>query len=158
VLSYAGGVENYRYILAGMLNEPPEKEAIYGKHSLLGKDAFKEKLFRQGGWKPSEIDFVAQPEYSVLIRRDPEQVRRIVMKVCRVSKKNLIVKKRNNIARKIYGLMLKRETLLKIREIAEILDMSYHGVGSLLIRFEEEVNQSKKLSELVDTIKEKLYI
>jgi hypothetical protein len=140
-----------------MLNESPEKEAIYGKHSLLGKDAFKEKLFRQGGWKPSEIDFVAQPEYGVLIRRNPEQVKRIVMKVCRVSKKNLIVKKRNNIARKIYGLMLKRDTLLKIREIAKILDMSYHGVGSLLIRFEQEVKQSKKLSELVDTIREKLY-
>ena len=74
-----------------------------------------------------------------------------------LSKKNLIAKKRNNIARKIYGLLLKRETLLKIKEIGELLEMTYHGAGSFIIRFEREVAESMELQKIVDEIKRKLY-
>jgi len=157
VLSYAGGVENYRNIFAEMQNEPPEKEAIYGKYSLLGKDAFKEKLVRQHLTKNDEINHDMQPEYGKIIKRDPEFVRDVVAKVMKVKREVLIAKTQNNVPRKLYALMLKREAQLPLAEIGVIMNMKVYAIGDLIRRFEKQVSQSEELSVIANKIKEKLY-
>ena len=157
VLSYASGVENYRYILAGMLNEPPEKEAIYGKYSLLGKDAFKENLVRQHLTKSDEINHDMQPEYGKIIKRDPEFVRDVVANFMNVKKEVLIAKTQNNLPRKLYALMLKRNAHLPLAEIGAIMNMKVYAIGDLIRRFEKQVSQSEELSVIANKIKEKLY-
>ncbi len=161
VLSSAGGVENYRYILAGMLNEPPEKEAIYGKYSLLGSDAFKENLVREhlikNGVKNDETVHAMQPDYGKIIRRDSNFVRDVVADVMGVSFEVLTTKTKNNVARKMYGLMLKREAHLPLSDIAAIMDMKICAVGALLRRFEKEIMKSDELQDIVNKIRGKLY-
>ena len=161
VLSSAGGVENYRYILAGMLNEPPEKEAIYGKYSLLGNDAFKENLVRKHlikqGTKDDETLHTMQPDYGRIIKREPDFVRDVVAGVMGVSPKVLTAKTKKNDARKMYGLMLKREAHLSLSDIASIMDMKIFAVGALLRRFEKEIMKSDGLQDIVNKIRGKLY-
>jgi REP element-mobilizing transposase RayT len=159
VLSSAGGVENYKYILAGMLNEPPEKEAIYGKYSLLGNDAFKEKIVRQHqkSTEKKKKPRHAQPDYRKLTKRSVRSVRDAVSDVMGVSHKILIAKTQNNIARKMYGLMLKREAQLFIAEVADIMQMKPLAAGDLIRRFEKQLLQSKDLQKKANDIRRKLY-
>lgn len=161
LLSSAGGVENYRYILAGMLNEPPEKEAIYGKYSLLGNDAFKENLVRKhlikNGIKDDETVHTMQPDYGRIIKREPDSVRDAVADVMNVLSTVLLAKTKNNVARKMYGLMLKREAHLPLSDIAAIMDMKIFAVGALLRRFEKQISQSDEMHDIVNKIRSKLY-
>ena len=160
VLSSAGGVENYRYILAGMLNEPPEKEAVYGKYSLLGNEAFREKISRQhlkSTAKKKKTRHDTQPDYRKITKRSARSVRDAVADVMGVSFETLTAKTQNNIARKMYGLMLKREAQLFIAEIADIMQMKPLAAGDLIRRFEKQLLQSKELQKIASNIKEKLY-
>ena len=161
VLSYAGGVENYRYILAGMLNEPPEKEAIYGKYSLLGNEAFKENLVRKhlikSGMKDDETVHAMQPDYGRIIKRDPDSVRDAVADVMDVSPTVLLAKTKNNVARKMYGLMLKREAHLSLSDIAAIMNTKVYAVGALLRMFEKQILESDEMRDIVNKIRGELY-
>ena len=160
VLSYAGGIENYRYILVGMLNESPEKEAIYGKYSLLGNDAFREKIARQhlkNNKKDDELHYDTQPDYKKITKRTARSVRDTVAVVMGVSSEILTAKTQNNIARKMYGLMLKREAQLCIIKVAKIMQMKPLAAGDLIRRFEKQLLQSKDLQKIANNIKVKLY-
>jgi len=161
VLGYAGGIKNYRYILSEMIDESPPLEAIYGKFSILGKESFKEKMLRQ---KESElkadnrsIDHAAQPEYIKLKSVSIEKIADIVMEVLNVRREMLTAKTRGNIARKLYFLMLKKYTTMKISEIADLAEMKYHTTGELIRSFEKDVKKSKKLQNITEKTKEKIY-
>jgi len=46
-MEYAGGLDNYLFIMKKMANDVPLPEAIYGKYSILGQESYREKLVRQ---------------------------------------------------------------------------------------------------------------
>jgi putative transposase len=60
VLEYAGGVDNYKFILSEMIEDSLPPEAVYGKFSILGTAAFKEKVARQ--IDDTEINIQNQPQ------------------------------------------------------------------------------------------------
>ncbi len=154
VLEYAGGVKNYNFILNEMVEDTPLPEAIYGKHSILGTAAFKEKVARQ--LNENEIDFQCQAEVRKIKSISPEKLRQAIAEVLNVEEKNLTEKTYRNYARKAYLYLLKKHTVLKVSEIAEIVGMNQHSTGELIRRFEKEIEQSKEMKILVEKIENRL--
>jgi len=147
VLEYAGGVENYKFIMSEMIDDPPSKEAIYGKFSILGTAAFKEKIARQVD--ETKIDKNAVPELRRLKSVKPEKIVYAIKKIMNVSDEVLTVKTRENKVRKLYVYLLKKRTTFSLKEIATIMDMNYKSVGELARRFEKKLKEDEKLRELV---------
>ena len=100
VLHYAGGLENYRYIMLGVLQEKPLSESIYGKYSILGKESFAQKLISQNrGELLEKIDHVAMPDVVKLISKSPEYIKEKVCKVLKTKESVLFKRSRNNVPR-----------------------------------------------------------
>ena len=154
VLEYAGGVKNYNFILNEMVEDTPLPEAIYGKFSILGTAAFKEKVARQ--LNENEIDFQCQSEVRKIKSISPEKLRQAIAEVLNVEEKTLTEKTYRNYARKTYLYLLKKHTVFKVSEIAEIVGMNQHSAGELIRRFEKETGQNKELKTLVEEIEKKL--
>ena len=155
VLEYAGGVDNYQFILNEMINDPPLKEAIYGKFSILGTAAFKEKVARQ--IDSSEINIQNQPDIIKITSYDPVKIQKAVMDVLKVDEEALTEKGYNNIARKMYLYFLKRYTTFKISEIATMACMRQHSAGQFIRKFEKDLEDRKMFRDLVDKIEKKLF-
>jgi len=154
VLEYAGGVENYKFILSEMIEDTPPPEAVYGKFSILGTAAFKEKVARQ--IDDSEINIQNQPEIRKIKSVSPEKIRETIIKTLKVSEESLTAKTRGNTARKIYIYFLKKLTTMKIVEIAKESGMKYHAAGELIRYFEAEMKKNSKLIKLVEKIERNL--
>jgi putative transposase len=148
VLEYAGGVDNYKFILTEMIEDSPLPEAVYGKFSILGTAAFKEKVARQ--IDDTEISRKGVPEYKKLKSTTPEKIAEAVKKVMEISDEQMIAKTRGNTARKLYLYLLKKHTILKVVEIAELSQMSPVAAGELIRRFGREMKQSKELATLLN--------
>ncbi|MCK5809164.1 hypothetical protein KAH37_09290, partial [bacterium] len=89
--------------------------------------------------------------------RTARSVRDAVRDVMDVPSEMLTAKTQNNIARKMYGLMLKREAHLCITKVAKIMQMKPLAAGDLIRRFEKQLLQSKDLQKIANNIKVKLY-
>jgi putative transposase len=148
VLEYAGGVDNYKFILSEMIEDTPAPEAVYGKFSILGTAAFKEKVARQ--IDDTEISRKGVPELKKIISTTPEKIAEVVKKVMKVSDEEMIAKTRANTARKLYLYLLKKRTTLKVVEIAELSQMSPVAAGELIRRFGKEIKESKELATLLN--------
>ena len=154
VLEYAGGVDNYKFILTEMIEDAPLHEAVYGKFSILGTAAFKEKVARQ--IDDTEINIQNQPEIRKIKSLSPEKIRKTVAKAMNVKEKTLHEKTYKNTARKIYFYLLKKHTTLKVVEIAELNGAKQHATGELIRKFEKEIAKKKELRELVINIEQLL--
>ncbi|HPG36109.1 MAG TPA: transposase [bacterium] len=148
VLEYAGGVDNYKFILEEMIEDSLPPEAVYGKFSILGTAAFKEKVARQ--IDDTEIDRKAVPELKKIISATPEKIAQVVRKVMEVSQEQMIAKTQGNTARKMYLYLLKKHTTMNLRELSKLAGMNYRSAGELARRFEKEIKQSKKLAKLIE--------
>jgi len=157
VLHHSGGLENYRYILSEMIDDPPEYEAVYGKFSILGDKAFKDKVVRQNynGYL-EKIDMVEIPELKFLTVKSPDKIKEIVLKHFNIQEKELLRSSRNNIPRKLFLHLLKKYSRLKLSEIADFTGTLPNSCGSLIIKFRNEIKQSKELKKLVDGMEEQL--
>ena len=164
ILKYSGNRRNYFHILSEMINNVPVPEAIYGKFSILGSDAFKEKVVRQKKLEFIEenksIDLIALPEYKKLLNVSLEDVQKAVLKQFKVSKATLKSKTRANDAKKVYALLLKRYTSMKIVEISEEINMNYHAAGEMIRLFDRKIKSRKmsKLAKIIDKLKGGLYV
>jgi len=147
VLEYAGGVENYNFIINGMIQDSPLPEAIYGKHSILGTAAFKEKVARQ--INDQGIDFLHQPDARKIKSVTPEKIMQTVKKVLNVDEVEVVSKNYNNVARKMFLYLLKKHTTLTVSEIAELVDMNQHATGELVRKFEKQISKDSELKKLV---------
>jgi len=148
VLEYAGGVDNYKFILAEMIDDSLPPEAVYGKFSILGTAAFKEKVARQ--IDDTEISRKGVPELKKIISATPEKIAEVVKKVMKVSDEEMIAKTRANTARKLYLYLLKKRTTLKVVKIADLSQMSPVAAGELIRRFGREIKESKELATLLN--------
>jgi len=155
VLEYAGGVDNYNFILNEMIEEVPLPEAIYGKFSILGTAAFKEKIAKQ--IFEVEVDEKAVSEYRKIKSTTPENISEAVKKVMKVTDDQLKAKTKGNTARKLYLYLLKKNTALNLAEIAETVEMNYKSVGELTRRFAREMKKDKKLGKLIEKVEKKIY-
>lgn len=160
VLEHAGGKENYCHILEQMINDVPEAEAIYGRFSILGKEAFKEKVLRQRDVEAKRqkkpIDKTAQPEYRHLSSVSIYKIAAAVMKALDVPVERLTAKTLNNTARKLYLYLLKKHTPMKIVEIAKLAGMNYKAAGELIRAFERKMKASKKLTTILNNTEKRL--
>ena len=155
VLEYAGGVDNYKFILAEMMEDSPPPEAVYGKFSILGQAAFKEKVLRQ--IDDTEISRKGVLEYKRLKSADPDKIAEIVMKLLKVPTESLVEKTNGNTARKLYLYLLKKHTTLKVVEIAEIAGMNSTAAGELIRRFGREITKSKELTSILNNSEKLLH-
>lgn len=155
VLEYAGGVDNYKFILAEMIEDSLPSEAVYGKFSILGTAAFKEKVARQ--IDDTEINIQNQPQIRKIKSVSPEKIRKTVSRKMNVKEKTLHEKTYKNTARKIYFYLLKKHTTLKISEIAELNSIKQHATGELIRKFEKEIAKMKELRELIVSIEQLLH-
>lgn len=131
-----------------MIEDSPAPEAIYGKFSILGTAAFKEKVARQ--IDDTTIDRKAVPELKKIISFTPEKISESVRKVMQVSDEQMIAKTQGNTARKMYIYLLKKHTAMNLRELSKLAEMNYRSAGELSRRFEREMKASKKLAKLVE--------
>jgi putative transposase len=154
VLEYAGGVDNYNFILNEMMEDSPLPEAIYGKHSILGTAAFKEKIARQ--LNESEIDFNCLTEVRKMKSIPPDKLRQKIVEVLNIEEKTLTEKTYRNHVRKTYLYLLKKHTTLKVSEIAELVAMNQHSAGELIRRFEKEIEQNEEIKKMIEKIEERL--
>ncbi|HNZ54980.1 MAG TPA: transposase [bacterium] len=148
VMEYAGGVDNYTFILEEMIEDSLPPEAVYGKFSILGTAAFKEKVARQ--IDDTEISRKGVSEYKKLKSTTPEKIAEAVKKVMNVSDEQMIAKTKGNTARKLFLYLLKKHTTLKVVEIAELSGMSSVAAGELIRRFGREMKASKELATLLN--------
>jgi hypothetical protein len=157
VLHHSGGLENYRYIMLGMIGDPPEYEAVYGKFSILGEKAFKDKVIRQNysGYL-EKIEQVAMPDLARLKQNSPEDIKNAVLKYFNINEDALLERSRNNIAIKVYFLMLKRHSSLKIVDIAGIAGMLPNSCSRLILKFEETVKKDKRMRSIIEDIEESI--
>jgi hypothetical protein len=157
VLHHSGGLENYRYIMLGMIGDPPEHEAVYGKFSILGEKAFKDKMVRQNynGYL-EKLDIVDIPELKFLTIKSPDRIKEIVLKHFNIKEKELLRSSRNNIPKKLFLHLLKKYSRLKLSEIAVFSGTLPNSCGSLIIKFRNDIKQSKELKKMVDGVEEKL--
>jgi len=155
VLEYAGGVENYKFIMSEMIDNPPLKEAIYGKFSILGTAAFKEKVARQ--IDDSEINIQNQPEIKKIKSVDTRIIQNAVMDEMKVDREALIEKINNNISRKLYLYFLKKYTTLQVSEIAKIAYMKQHSAGQFIRKFEKDLNDKEIYRVLIEKIERRLF-
>jgi len=154
VLEYAGGVDNYKFILSEMIEDSLPHEAVYGKFSILGTAAFKEKVARQ--IDDTEINIQNQPQIRKIKSLSPEKIRKTVAEIMKVNEKKLLEKRYKNMARKIYFYLLKQHTTLKISEIAKLNDIKQHATGEFIRKFEKEIEKKKDLKELIKNIEKLL--
>jgi putative transposase len=155
VLEYAGGVENYNFILNEMIDDSPLPEAIYGKFSILGTASFKEKLAKQ--IFEVEVDEKAVSQYRKIKSTTPEKIAEAVKKVMKVGDDQLTAKTKGNTARKLYLYLMKKNTSLSLAEIAKTVGMNYKSVGELTRRFAKEMKKDEKLVKLVEKVEKKIY-
>jgi len=152
VLEYAGGVDNYKFILNEMIGGSPPPEAIYGKFSILGKASFVEKVARQ--IDDTKIDIKAVPQLKKIITTTPEKIALAVREIMNVTNEQMIAKTQGNTARKLYIYLLKKRTVLTLREISKFAGMNYRSAGELARRFEREFKRSKELRKIVEKTEE----
>ncbi|HRZ80630.1 MAG TPA: transposase, partial [bacterium] len=156
VLEYAGGVDNYRFILSEMIGDTPPPESVYGKYSILGTAAFKEKVARQ--IDDSRINIQDQPEFHKLKSVTDQKLRKIISDVMQVKERSLTEKSYKNTGRKIYLYMLKKHTKMKVSEIAEHSKMKQHAAGELIRKFEKKFENAEELRILIEYIEKRLRV
>ena len=98
----------------------------------------------------TEISRKGVPEYKKLKSTTPEKIAQAVKKVMKVSDEEMIAKTKGNRARKLYLYLLKKHTILKVVEIAELSQMSPVAAGELIRRFGREIKESKELATLLN--------
>ncbi len=155
VLKYAGGIDNYRYIMQKMIQDVPSHEQIYGKFGILGDASFKDKVV--ASLKHLEINEKAVLDYRDLKRIEPSVIAHKTSAVLGVSISDLTSKTKGNIARKIYLYLLKKHTSLKIVSIAKLAEMTPFAAGELIRRFNKEILLSKEIEEKLRAVEKQLY-
>ncbi len=158
LLTYAGGIDNYRHILTEIQHNPPDREAIYGRNSILGGKQFRETLKRQIEERNRPQDV---PEYRKLMKETAEKIERVICRYYNVPAERLNEPTWGNIPKKMYLYFLRKKSPLTIREIAGITDMKPVTTGALIRRFSREIlrkttlkKDKKKIEKLIEKQKE----
>ncbi|HNY29155.1 MAG TPA: transposase [Candidatus Sumerlaeota bacterium] len=153
------GPEEYREFLHGYKDDGRElaRAEAYGKNSLLGSNEFLRKVFRKLKKSGTEVSGRETPSSKPMRQVSIEDILE-----CLIAEMNLpeemIWKKgsRGNIPRKlaIYG--MNRYTRLGLSEIGTLFDMDYAAVSAMVNRFEKELLEKPKLTQLAHTLEQRV--
>lgn len=134
---FSGNREEYKAFVYSCMIEGNEirKEDIRGKHSILGRKEFSDRIKKKFRSRIREIDFREKPDLKHLKKLNIEDIKKIILITFQVNEKELLIKKRDNTYRKIYLYGLKKYTNLSLRKIANLSEMDYAAVSQMIKRF-----------------------
>lgn len=130
-----------------------EQEKLFEKGIVIGDENFMEKMMRKlkNLKKDREI-----PETKQLLLLSVKDVENAITKELEIKKEDLYLKRKGNHWRKLFILLLKEFTPLKLKEIGNILGMDYTAVSQSAKRFEKEIAEKKEFQRVVNLMKRRL--
>jgi len=159
ILDMLGGSTAYRKFIHERLGQHMEKEAIYGKNSLLGGELFKSHAIKQ--LSKRQYPAGSEREISDLKRLQKvaaKDIKHAIIQQFHIDEGKLLAKQRGNIYRKLYLYGLKKFTVLSLAEIGTLAAMDYAAVSELVRRFERESKEKKDMQQKIDLLEKTLRI
>ena len=134
---FLGSREEYKEFVYHHMNKDNEikQKDIRGKHSILGRKEFREKIMKQfkSGFK--KYDIREKPDLKHLNRLTADDVKTIILKIFQIKEEELLIKTKNNKYRKLFLYGLRKYTQLSLREIGDLCGMDYVAVFQMVKRF-----------------------
>lgn len=139
-----------------------DKEWLYGKNSILGGKSFEERVLNRAKTKLKNKDKREIPELKSLRKLGEKDIKAIIVEEFNLNGKELYEKKKGNLYRRLFMYGLKRYTDLRLKKIAEIMDMDYASVSGLVRRFLRKSWEDKDISLMIKqfdkAVKAKIFI
>lgn len=151
---FSGKQEAYKTFVYRFMTRGVEirKEDFRGKHSILGRKEFSEKMIKKIKFGIKKSDLREKPDLKHLNKLSTEDVKNIILRTFKVKEKDLSIKKRGNIYRKIYLYGLKKYTNSSLREIGDLSAMDYAAVAQMVKRFILDSERNYKLRLIVEKL------
>jgi len=151
ILSLVGGTKSYKKFVAARINKPYEKETIYGANCILGGEDFKLMVLSK---LSNERQYPEGAEREIIELRKlkkvmEEDVRRTIIELFGVEKRQLFEKTRGNLFRKLYLFGLKKYTDMSLKTIGKQVGMDYAAVSELVRRCVKECETKKDIRNKV---------
>ena len=143
--------EKYQKFVSDWLQktDKKDKEWLYGKNSILGSKGFEERVLNKVKTELKNKDKREIPELKSLGILCEKDIKTIIIEEFNLNGKELYEKKKRNLYRRLFMYGLKRYTDLRLKEIAEIMDMDYASVSELVRRFLKKSGEDKDISLMI---------
>ncbi len=153
---FSGNQQSYKAFVYSWMEKEIEDEEIYGKHSILGSEDFRNSILDHVGYTVKNIEVRETPFLAHLIKLKVEDIKSVLLGTFKISEAELYSKKKGNIYRKLFLYALKKYSDLNLREIGKIFEMDYSAVSQMVKRFVLESKENDRIKSMIEKLKEKL--